>query len=493
MLYYLESLFCLAVLFSLVNIFPYDPLDFILPGFYLIGICFVINKLFAWIVKVKPNYESQIITALILILIIGPLPLYENIGFLTLVGVLAMASKYVFVFNKQHIFNPAAIAVVGTSLLMNQGASWWAGDKLMLPFILMGGLLIIRKINRFNLVFAFLISSSLFLLLFDRIKPQEVLGYLMNPATLFFSFVMLTEPITSPADKKLRLYFGIFTGFILVIYQTFFALAYTMELALLSANLLGRILHFSTKYHLILKEKTEIATGIWRFIFTPVKPIHFIAGQFLEWSLPHSGTDARGTRRYFTIASSPTEKEIMLAVRVPKQASSFKTALVQLTPGESVYATNLEGEFVLQKNSTTSYVFIAGGIGITPFRSIIQQMIDTNHAAPITLFYLAHDTNEFVFDDLLKEAKAKLALKIVHIVSENPPKNWHGETGHLTDVLIKKYVNDYQSRYFYLSGPQPMVTAYKQMLQKMGVKNKKIRTDFFPGYEENYKKDKPTK
>ena len=482
MLYYLLVLYGAAVIFSLFRIFPYSPFDFLFSGIYLVTLCWLFNQAFAWIFKVKTNFESQFITGLILILIIGPTALMENLLFLTLAPLFAMASKYLIVFNKQHIFNPAAFAVVATGILLNQGASWWAGNSLMLPLVLIGGLLVIYKTERFNLVFGFLISSTLFLLLFKNITIAQIPNYLINPGTLFFTFIMLSEPVTSPANKKLRLYFGIFAGFIMVIYQTYLGVFYSMELALLSANLLGRVVHFSTKYRLVLQEKKELAKGIWEFIFTPNKPINFLPGQYLEWTVAARYPDSRGNRRYFSIASSPTEKEIMLTIKVPEKASSFKQTLLALKPGDGLFATNLEGEFVLQKKPKSSYVLIAGGIGITPFRSMIRSLIDSNTSVPVTLFYVAHDASEFVFDDLFEEAKQKIGLQIVHVVSENPPPNWQGEVGRLNEDMIKKHVTDYQSRFFYLSGPQPMVAGYKDLLKKLGVKRGNIKTDYFPGY-----------
>ncbi len=499
MLYYLSVLYGAAIVFSFFKILPYNPLDIITSGLYLIAACFLFNQLFARIFRVKPNYESQYITGTILALIVGPLPLLPNIGFMTLAAVVAMGSKYLIAINKQHIFNPTAFAVVTTALFLNQGASWWVGDKALLPFILLGGLLILRKTSRSNMVLGFLLSFGAFLLLFNFNKttlgdiPYLLADTLLSPATLFFAFVMLTEPITSPAHKKMRLYFGIFAGVILVIYQTFLGVFYTTELALLTANLLGRIVHFSTKYRLVLKEKKEIGAGIWEFLFTPDKPITFIAGQFMEWTLSHPHPDTRGTRRYFSISSSPTEKEVMLATKIPEKPSSYKASLMNLNPGDALYATNLEGEFVLPlpviptksnvipaavegsrptiKLKTAAYIFIAGGIGITPFRSIIKYLLDNNISVPITLFYVAHSKDEFVFDDLFEQAQKAIGLKLIQT------------TERLTEDLIKQHVEKPSSKTFYLSGPQPMIMAYKEMLEKMGIKKSNIKTDYFPGYE----------
>lgn len=480
-LYYLCGIFLTATFLSLINVLPYSPLDFILSGIFILFGCWVSNYIFARLFKVQPNVESVWITAFILILIIGPLSLFSNVFFLAAASVLAMASKYIIVYKKTHIFNPAAFGVVVTAIFMGKGASWWAGDPILLPFIIVGGLLLVRKINRFHLVTSFLLSSSFFLLLFQRLEPADIQGYILNTATLFFSFVMLTEPITSPADRKMRMAFGIFAGLAMTIFQML-GIFYAMELSLLSSNLLFRIVHFATRYHLILKEKIQLSNSIWEFVFAPQQPINFKAGQYLEWTLPHSPTDTRGHRRYFTIASSPHQKDISLVVRIPEKSSSYKKSLNDMKPGDSLFATNLEGDFVLKKDNNSSYVFIARGVGITPFQSIISYMIDSNVKFPVTLFYIAHYGEEKIFEKLFKMARDKIGLNVIYVIDDKAPEDWKGEQGELTGEMIKRHVPDYTERVFYISGPQPMVQNYKGILAKIGVSRKNIKTDYFPGY-----------
>ncbi len=135
------------------------------------------------------------------------------------------------------------------------------------------------------------------------------------------------------------------------------------------------------------------------------------------------------------------------------------------------------------KNPQTAYVFIAGGIGVTPFRSVIKYLLDKKQAADITLFYIAHTAEEFFFKDLIEKAQKQMGLQPIYVVRE-PPGVWKGEKGHLNEEMIKKYVADYKSRLFYLSGPQPMIIAYEEMFRKMGIPSSHIKTDFFPGYEQ---------
>lgn len=490
MQWYLRFLFGITILFSFLRILPYNPFNILISGFYIIAVCYASNQLFAYFFKVKPNYESQFITGLILALIIGPLPLLHNVFFLTIAPAIAMASKYLIAINKQHVFNPAAFAVVVTAIVFGKGASWWIGSLPMSPFIIVGGIIMLRKIHRFNLTLGFLLTYLLFItvtnfqsfLSFHTATGIFTNVFLISPI-LFFSIVMLTEPLTSPANKKLRTYYGVFTAVVFILLQKFTPVSYTLELSLLIANVAGRAVRFNTKYTLKLIQKKEIAPTIWEFLFKPAQPFRYIAGQFLEWNLPHDHADNRGTRRYFTIASSPTEKDIVLAVKILDKPSSFKSALKNLPVGKSLYAASLEGDFTLGNNPTDRYVFIAGGIGVTPFRSMIKNLLDKKLPCSIILLYSAHSDDEFVFSDIFSKAEKEIGLKTVYIPSEKPKGDWQGEVGHIDEAMITKYVKEYKKVLYFISGPQPFVKTLESVLEKMGVKKANILTDYFPGYE----------
>jgi predicted ferric reductase len=130
------------------------------------------------------------------------------------------------------------------------------------------------------------------------------------------------------------------------------------------------------------------------------------------------------------------------------------------------------------------YVFIAGGIGITPFRSMIKYMIDKDIHIPITVFYVAKDKDEFLFQDLFKKAHNQFGLQIIYILS-HPPKDWDGEVGYINENIIKKYIDDSTKPTFYISGPQTMVENYRTMLGKMGINILRVKTDLFTGYTED--------
>lgn len=131
------------------------------------------------------------------------------------------------------------------------------------------------------------------------------------------------------------------------------------------------------------------------------------------------------------------------------------------------------------------YVFIAGGIGVTPFRSIIKYLTDKKISSHITLFYIAYHKDEFLFEEVFEKAAELINVKTVYVLS-NPQKDWKGEIGKIDEALIKKHVADVTKPIYYISGPQKMVFAYQELLQRIGVPYSQIKTDFFAGYEENY-------
>ena len=227
--------------------------------------------------------------------------------------------------------------------------------------------------------------------------------------------------------------------------------------------------------------KKQEAEDVWSYIFEPDSPISWTAGQFLVYWLPHEDSDIRGKQRFFTISSASFEKDIMLTTRqVPPQrdpvangarASSFKKALNEMKPGDTIDAKGPDGDFtVLGPNK--HFVFIAGGIGITPFRSIIADLAHKKLPLNITLLY-ANSTDEFSFkDELEKIANDNPNFKIHYIVS---PK-------HIDENLVKEKVQNISGQIFYVSGPEKMVEILSEMLIGMGISEDHIKQDFFPGY-----------
>ena len=214
------------------------------------------------------------------------------------------------------------------------------------------------------------------------------------------------------------------------------------------------------------------AGDILSFIFTPERTLRWQAGQYLHYTLNHPQPDDRGVQRYFSIASAPHEKLVMLTTRFAPKGSSFKRALKKLQPGDVIDAGEKGGDFVLD-HRRKKFVFIAGGIGITPFRAILLAL--AHHRKPLNLQLLYASRNpDFPYrKELATLQKRHPGFRIDYVVS---PKK-------LDEKTIARLVPDLAKPVFYVSGPEPMVASVDQALKKLGVTKQRIKNDFFPGYK----------
>jgi len=235
---------------------------------------------------------------------------------------------------------------------------------------------------------------------------------------------------------------------------------------------------------LSLREKIKIAPDIYEFVFNLEKKIIFLPGQYLEWTLNLKNPDSRGNRRYFTIASSPTEENLKIGVKFYPDSSSFKKKLISVTENDKVFAGQLSGDFIIPKNNNQKLVFIAGGIGITPFRSMVKYLLDNKIKMPIVIFYSNKSKEEIVYKEIFDDTQEKLGIKTIYTLTDldNIPKNWKSEKGRITGEMIKKYAPDFKERSFYLSGPHAMVIGFEEVLHSLRIDGSKIKKDFFPGY-----------
>ncbi len=480
MLYYLCFLIIVTVVLSSFSFLAFKPLDIILSAVILTLGSFFTNKVLAWMFNAVTNTESSFITGLILALIIDPTAPAANLAFLLLAAVLAMSSKYLISISGRHIFNPVAFATFVAALTVSRGASWWVSNPVMAPFIVIAGLLILRKIRRFQMAAIFLLSYLLLVAIIERSEMikmplSTLVASLINSPILFFTFVMLIEPLTSPRKRGFQLYYGVIVALAYMLFQT-------LELALFTGNLFSYLTDPQAGIILKLKAKQKIARDTFNFLFEEVDKINFTPGQFLEWTLPHKNPDSRGNRRFFTVSSSPTENFITLTTKIYQDFSSFKKALLDMKSGDQIIATSLSGEFTLPKNSDKSCVFIAGGIGITPFRSMIKYMLDKKLSREIILFYSNKHKDEIVFQDVFDRAEKAFGLKTVYTLTDNFQSSWKGKTGHIDEKMIKQGVLDYKNKLFYISGPQPMVFSFEKMLKNIGISKNNIKVDYFSGY-----------
>jgi ferredoxin-NADP reductase/Na+-translocating ferredoxin:NAD+ oxidoreductase RnfD subunit len=477
-----------AVIFGFTGELPFTGFQLLLSLSVSVTLCMFSNWIFSKVFHAVTNVESSIITALILFFILPPITTKQEAIALSLAAVIAMASKYILAIKKKHIFNPAAVAALIVGYLLNAGATWWVGSFVLLPSTLIVGLLIIRKIRRPHLLLSFILSSVTTVLFFSWLSGYNLPDVFMQMMTswplIFFGTVMLTEPLTTPPTKSLQTLYGTLVGFLfgLPLHIGFIYMA--PELALLLGNIFSYIVSPKQKLLLRLKEKIEQAPMLYDFVFTPDQQLSYLPGQYLEWTLPHETIDDRGNRRYFTIASSPTEPEIRLGVKIPTNPSTFKKTLLEMKKNDVMFASQLAGDFTLPAETHKKLVLIAGGIGVTPFRSMIQSLIDRKEKRNVILFYTASNAQEFTYQDIFTTAQRQLGVQTHYVITQadKAPKSWKGLVGRVNADMILQQVPDFVGRMYYLSGPQAMVTSYKEVLHSIGVKDSQIMTDYFPGF-----------
>jgi Na+-transporting NADH:ubiquinone oxidoreductase subunit NqrB len=273
MLYYLMFLLGVALVLSAGGVLPYDPFALLFTIGFLLAASTITNAIFSRIFDVPANTDSVYISALILALIITPIASLHDLWFLGWAAVWAMASKYILAIRRQHLFNPVALAVALTALTINQTASWWIGTAPMLPFVLIGGLLIVRKIRRFDLIASFVLAVCATGVLASLLNRENVIASvqrtLLFSPTLFFAFVILTEPLTTPPTRGLQLVYGMLVGILFTPQFHIGALYTTPEIAILISNLFSYLVSPKTKLVLQLKEKVRIAPDIYDFVFVP--------------------------------------------------------------------------------------------------------------------------------------------------------------------------------------------------------------------------------
>lgn len=237
-------------------------------------------------------------------------------------------------------------------------------------------------------------------------------------------------------------------------------------------------------YKIKLKYKREIAAGTMAFYFEKPKGFTYKAGQFADCSLIHPAeTDAEGNTRAFSIASAPYEDDLMFATRM--RDTAFKRVLKSMVPGEEVMLDAPHGSFTLHNKVGVPAVFLTGGIGVTPVRSIVLQALHDNVPHRILVFYSNRKPEDSAFlDELMKshEINPNYTFAGTMTQMEESRGTWSGETGFISKSMLLKYIDELTLPIYYIDGPPLMVNAMRKILNEAGVDDDNIRTEEFSGY-----------
>lgn len=241
---------------------------------------------------------------------------------------------------------------------------------------------------------------------------------------------------------------------------------------------------------LTLVKKLSEAKGTTSFFWKTEKKVSYLPGQYFYYTLPKlDQVDSRGATRHFTISSSPTEgTNLRLTTRI-REESGFKKTLDNLKIGSIIEGEGPNGTYILDKEKKNPQVFLAGGIGITPYRSFIKYAFDNNFQTPFYVIYSNSTPEEIAFKKELESWEKQYSnLKITFTVS-NPKESkekWNGSTGRIDEALIRGQIENWKLKIgncnWWVSGPPPMVDAVEGVLEKMKISPSYLFSEKFSGY-----------
>jgi ferredoxin-NADP reductase len=232
-----------------------------------------------------------------------------------------------------------------------------------------------------------------------------------------------------------------------------------------------------------IKKKREVAKGTLLVEFDLLgEEVDFTPGQYFWVTLldpPYD--DDKGPRRHITVVTSPNDRGVLgLATRI--RDSAFKRSLAELPVGTEVDVEQPKGDFLLPDDTEQDYVFIAGGIGITVFRSMLRYIAEENLPHRVTLVYSNRDRESTAFLDELRELERAIPnLRLVLTMTDDA--GWDGETRPIdADVLRDHLGTDLGAFTYLVAGPPGMVEAMETMLTEAGVPDEQVRPERFSGY-----------
>lgn len=480
----LTILFVISLLLSLTGTLSYSPLGMLASVAVLGASVLLTSLLFGLIFGVRVHKESSFITAIILFFIFTPTLQVPGLLTLALVGMIAGASKFILVYNGRHMFNAVATAAFIIGLTGLAHASWWVGSPVLIIPTLVLGYVILLKTRRvlMSSIFAVIATALVILtLLFGgETLGNSVVLWLSYPI-IFFACFMLTEPLTLPRKEWHRTVEVVIVAILFVVPISIGTITTSPELALLAGNVVAFAFTRQQKISLKFLERKQLTPTSYEFVFTPQEPQQFEAGQYIGISLSHKNNDLRGIRRSFSITSAPGEKTVRLGIKFYEPSSSFKKALRELKKDTFIHATGISGDFTLPKNTQTPLLFVAGGIGITPFISYLQMLKQRGEIRDIVLLYAISSINELAYKDILEASGVKVCVVTASKVRLTLPVGWtHSNQSVVTKETIALYVTDVAHRTAYISGPPILVDGVKRCLKQLNVRH--IRTDYFIGY-----------
>jgi ferredoxin-NADP reductase len=231
-----------------------------------------------------------------------------------------------------------------------------------------------------------------------------------------------------------------------------------------------------------IREKREVAKGTLLVLFDlGGEHVDYRPGHYFWVELPDRGhDDDKGLRRHISIVTSPTERGVLgLATRM--RDSAFKRTLAELEVGDEVTVEEPKGSFVLPEDVDRDYAFVAGGIGITVFRSMLRYIADEQLPYRVTLVFSNRDRESAAFLDELRELEQRIpGLRLVLTMTDD--EGWDGETRRIDSDMLREHLGTLDGHVFLVAGPPGMAKAVEQDLKDAGIEEERVLADSFSGY-----------
>jgi glycine betaine catabolism B len=233
----------------------------------------------------------------------------------------------------------------------------------------------------------------------------------------------------------------------------------------------------SSTFPATLTDKIPRTSATMSFRFSRPADYDFVAGQWFIITFP--GEDGPLTH-HFTHSNAPGEPFLEFTTRLT--GSTFKRAMQDMAPGTEVTLEGPFGGFVL-KDTIERAVFLTGGIGVTPVRSILRDLAERDDDRAVTVFYGNESEETITFADELAALERDLTNLRVHHVLSRPNPEWSGRQGHVRAEVLAEELEDRNAWHYFISGPPGMVQAMRDMLRELDVPRRQITLENFEGYE----------
>ena len=465
-----------AVVLSVAGVLPFPPAGLVAALAVALLVGYGTNRLFGAIRRIRPHAESGVITGLLGFFLLLPLGTPQALGALALAVALGNLSKFVLVVRGRHVANPVAVGAVVVLLTGLSGATWWVATPVLLPFVVLGGALVVRRAGAWDLALPVVVvgvAGTVLGLVGVGTAPAVALWTAVaSSPTLFLAAFMASEPLTAPPRRWQRLLVGTLVGVLLPLPLHVGPVPMTPEIALVLANVVAFAFGPRRRLRFVLEQREAHPGGVTDLRLRPEAPLRIRPGQYLELSLPGAKQDARGLRRAFSPASAPGDV-VRILTREPERPSAFKRALAAVPVGGTIAGSAVAGDFLPPRDPAAPVVWFAGGIGVTPF--LAMAAAEPARDAVLVWRLGAEDDPAWAAD----------ALRGVRVLVVGPdtvplPAGWERIGPDLGSARLPDVVRDLSRRTAYAAGAPSWVATARRVARAAGIR--RLRTDRFLGY-----------